>query len=134
MIPTFTADPAALQNALMIAASNGHPTAVVELISAGASVNAHDSALMTPLHWACEKNKPGVVRRLLEMGANPNDTECGVPPLHYAVQNAEESYQNALMLIRAGADVNWKQGEDGMTALHILCRSNEYYSIGDIVC
>ena len=47
-----------------------------------------DNCFMTGLHWACRRNHPGLVKLLLEKGADPNFEDIiGRTPLYYALLN-----------------------------------------------
>jgi ankyrin repeat protein len=67
----------------------------------------------TPLHHAAAKNQPGMIRLLLDLGANPNATDAtGATPLTTATQeNADSGVVS--MLIEAGA------GLDFLTAINL---------------
>lgn len=92
------------------------------LVGAGVDVNTRhtangfDVALKLPLHIAAEKNRPGAVELLLELGADPNigTAYFQETPLHFASSAAV-----AAVLIQGGADVHEKTIE-GKTPLHYL--------------
>jgi ankyrin repeat protein len=54
----------------------------VELLEAGADVNARDRGGHTSLHWACSYGRVNIARFLLEHGADPNvrETDYGRTP------------------------------------------------------
>jgi ankyrin repeat protein len=84
------------------------------LLSRGADVEAANDDGVTPLIWAAWRDRPEVVRRLLEAGADPN-RRCrkGRTALHRT--NKPETIR---LLIRAGADVNARDRE-GATVLRL---------------
>uniref|UniRef100_UPI00358DFCD0 ankyrin repeat and SOCS box protein 18-like n=1 Tax=Myxine glutinosa TaxID=7769 RepID=UPI00358DFCD0 len=60
------------------------------LLTHGATVDAVDAEMQTPLLRACVNVQGGVVRRLLDAGANPNARGyCGVAPLQKVLQMAD---------------------------------------------
>jgi ankyrin repeat protein len=74
------------------------------LLAAGANINQEGFfSLRTALHEAVEKNKPTMVKLLLENGANPNtqDNKDRTPLHAAAATNNVESYKDLLL---AGAD------------------------------
>jgi ankyrin repeat protein len=89
------------------AAAEGEHTDIVELLLARkADVNAADRNGLTPLHYATLANNQGVVKSLLNHGANANakDNKVGDTPLILA---AAEGYREvAELLLAHGADVN----------------------------
>eukprot|EP00965_Chrysotila_dentata_P230521 6197822-Pleurochrysis_carterae.AAC.1 len=83
------------RNALYIAAWERNEPAVEALIASGADVLAssnHDA--WTALHKASEMGHPGITRRLLEAGADPQadsvNTECGAPSTPLEMASSEE--------------------------------------------
>lgn len=102
--------------ALMFAAAQGNETAIHALLEHGANVNAQDVAGTSPLMLAaCQR--PGLVRFLLEKGANPNlarngklkDMRQGWTATMYAVNCKNHNAVEAL--VAAGADV-WAMSAD----------------------
>ena len=71
----------------------------------GVDLNTTDSAGSTPLMWACVRNLPPVVDFLLSKGADKDATNMsGATALEIAIRMKHATC--ALLLIRAGADVN----------------------------
>ena len=127
---------AELQEALQIAADNGHPDCVAALLDARASVNVHDLAsavvlhlpdrgVKHPLFWAVKSAQPGCLRNeacvalLLERKASVGfdaycnnfrrRTDCHASVLHTAVI-CGASLRTVQRLLEAGADVNhWSE-------------------------
>ncbi|HEX4930627.1 MAG TPA: ankyrin repeat domain-containing protein [Gaiellaceae bacterium] len=92
--------------ALHLAAFFGAEEAARILLERGAEVNlvARNAALhVTPLHSAAAGSHPGIVKLLLEHGADPNAAQDGgFTPLHSAAQNDDR--ESAEALLEAGAD------------------------------
>lgn len=75
------------------------------LITRGANIHLKDSAGRSPLHVAILNSFPvdDIPRRLLDAGANPNDTDLmGASVLKYAVR--AQSYDAVKLLLERGAD------------------------------
>jgi ankyrin repeat protein len=80
----------------MIKAS-GWPLAAEHLVP-GANFNARLEGGLVPLHWAVAGGKPGVVKHMLEHGANVLDAAAdGQTPLAMAV--ASGSFQVVMLVI-----------------------------------
>ncbi|SFP25279.1 Ankyrin repeat-containing protein [Amycolatopsis arida] len=103
-------DPAEVRDeALTWAARNDRPDAVDLLVRRGARVEA-DVYRGTALVWAAACGRVGAVRRLLELGADPNRRGTfggpthglGVTALHLAAQN--DALPVIRLLLAAGAD------------------------------
>lgn len=70
------------------------------------------------------------VTRLLEAGADPNETSTGKTALMEAVDEPSEWFTDVhraivVRLLEAGADVNAVDPGDGSTALHYAVRADE---------
>lgn len=138
------------QTALHMASERGHVGVVEMLLRAGARTELRDSSDSTALALAAEKGKDGVVEALIRAGAdlNAKDGESRTA-LMLAVNGGMQGSLGALLraaaadargrpsaaeregkqavveaLIRAGADVNARGGEN-MTALMWACRSRQ---------
>ena len=87
------------------AAQDGDLARVDDLIERKYPLNRFDDLGKTPLHYAVQDNRLGVVKRLIEAGANVNahdERVIGNTPLSdYA---RECTYEMAKVLIDAGAD------------------------------
>jgi ankyrin repeat protein len=80
----------------MIKAS-GWPLAA-EHLAPGADFNARLEGGQVPLHWACAEGKPGLVKHMIEHGANVLDAAAdGQTPLAMAVKSG--SFQVVMMVI-----------------------------------
>lgn len=80
----------------MIKAS-GWPLAP-ELLAPGADFNARLDGGLVPLHWACQGGKAGVVKHMIQHGADVLDAAAnGQTPLAMAVQSG--SFQTVMLLI-----------------------------------
>lgn len=80
----------------MIKAS-GWPLAP-ERLAPGADFNARLDGGLVPLHWACRAGKPGVLKHMIEHGANVLDAaDDGQTPLAMALQSG--SFQAVMLLI-----------------------------------
>jgi ankyrin repeat protein len=92
--------------ALHYAAFFGQEEAARILVERGAEtglVARHASIHVTPLHSAASGGHPGIVKLLLEHGADPNAAQDGgFTPLHSAAQNDDRESVEALL--EAGAD------------------------------
>ncbi|KAE8329387.1 ankyrin repeat-containing domain protein [Aspergillus sergii] len=101
----------------------GEESTSIELIHAGANINATDKDGSTPLHLACRSGKYATVTLLLEKGAPCSTTNnAGLSPLYYALSYANgtnERFKMISALLAAGANP-LITGPNGQTALHIL--------------
>ncbi len=88
---------------------------VRELLAQGASPNARDEDMRTPLHQAVLGNSVGLLGLLIEAGADLDAKDAqGFTPLHFAAQ--EYLPEVARILVGKGADVN-ACDEDGNSPL-----------------
>ncbi len=82
----------------MIKAS-GWPLAP-ELLAPGADFSTPAEGGLVPWHWACSEGKAGLVRYMLDNGADPQDrTPAGQAMLHMAAR--AQSFQVVMLLIDA---------------------------------
>jgi len=89
---------------------------VIELLAAGADVNAQDIFGYTPLHLASRNGALSIVKVLLQNNAHINAaSERGDTPLHWAIFFEHTAIVE--ILIKAGADLDAKD-EDDATPLH----------------
>jgi len=107
-------------NALMVAALKGQLDIVQRLRAGGASL---DRPGWTPLIYAATGGHEGVVRYLLDQGANINaGSPNGTTALMMAVR--EHRLEVAELLLSRGADVT-RRNDAGMTALTYAEQGNE---------
>jgi ankyrin repeat protein len=102
--------------ALHLASFFGHEDVAAELLARGADVSAvaRNPLRVQPLHSAAAGNHTGVVRVLLEHGADANARqEGGFTPIHAAAQNGNDELAGSLL--DAGADMSITT-DDGRTA------------------
>ena len=103
--------------ALHLAAFFGSEEVAAELVRGGADIHAvsrNPNLRVQPIHSAAAANHSGIVRMLLDGGADPNAVqEGGFRPIHAAAQNGnDELYE---LLIARGADPE-AATDDGRTA------------------
>jgi ankyrin repeat protein len=101
---------------LMIAARTGSVEAMKALVARGADVNARGTERrQTALMWAAAERQSGVVRLLLEIGADANArSSTGHTALLFAARNGDRSTTE--LLLAAGADID-EAADDGVTPL-----------------
>ena len=104
--------------ALHLAAFFGQEDAAKILVERGAEVSlvARNANIhVTPLHSAAAGSHPGIVKLLLEHGADPNASQDGgFTPLHSAAANDDRESVEALL--EAGADPGVANDEGKMPA------------------
>ena len=109
----------------------GDRDAALEMIAAGADVNAAQGDGTTPLHWAIYKIDADLTRALLERGAQPDViNNYGSSPLAEAVKVADARLVE--MLLDAGADVE-VPNQEGQTALMLAARAGSLDVAGLLV-
>lgn len=117
---------------LHLAAFFNSPEIAVDLLVAGAAVNARSTNAMrnTPLHAAVAGNSIGVTRTLLEQGADVNATqEGGWTPIHAAAQSGNAEMLQ--LLIDAGANLRARAANNQTPADLALTRGHQ--SVVDIL-
>jgi ankyrin repeat protein len=84
----------------------------------------------TPLHWAAHRNATGLCQRLIELGADVNDSasEWWLTPLAWGADAG--SAEAVELLLQLGADVN-QDAVVGTTALHAVAMGGSSQSKGD---
>ncbi|CAM9089713.1 unnamed protein product [Chrysoparadoxa australica] len=101
---------------LSVAVAGGHEACSLALLNAGACVHSADYDGRTAIYWAARSEMTQVMKRLLELSANPNVfTHHGWSPLLVGVEHRKEA--QVLLLLEAGADVN-VQNANGSSPLH----------------
>lgn len=69
-----------------------------ELVASDANFNARLDGGLVPLHWACAKGKAGLVKYMMQHGANVQDSdEDGQTPLIMALNSG--SFQVVMLVI-----------------------------------
>ena len=83
----------------------------------GIDINSKVYRGRTLLHYAVKDNSKGIIRILIQLGANPNicDDDFNTP-LHYAVE--KNHFISTKELIKLNADINMP-GEFEQTPLHV---------------
>ncbi len=121
------------QTALINAVMNEDLEMVKMLLDAGADINQRGGGKSklnghTPLMLSAGLNIFEGVQLLLEKGADVTLTnEDGWTALHHAAHNPmEDAPEVAMMLIKAGADVNALSVETGVTPLHLSVLRENY--------
>ncbi len=116
-----TAAAAAADGSLAGLIQAGDRAAALEMINAGADVNAAQGDGTTPLHWAIYKIDVDLSRALLERGAQPDViNNYGSSPLAEAVKIADAGLVE--LLLDAGSDVE-VPNQEGQTALMLAARA-----------
>lgn len=87
---------------LTTAAFRGEVDRVRHMLDRGAVSTAHDTQLLTAMHWAASMGHCEVVELLIERGADPNArARDGNSPLHMAAREGDADL--ATLLLEAGA-------------------------------
>jgi ankyrin repeat protein len=116
-----TAGPALAESSLADAIENGRRDAALELLAAGADVNASQGDGTTPLHWAAYQLDVELVERLIDRGARANtQNRFGASPLGEAAKAANAEL--VALLLEAGAEVD-AANADGETALMLAAKT-----------
>ena len=107
------------QTPLFHAGLYDYPEVVQLLLDSGAdldrAVHRHPGA--TRLHWASKVGLLGMVRSLLDAGADVNSQDdTGETPLHWAARNGNDCSAVAELLLASGAEVD-KESNIGFTPL-----------------
>lgn len=116
---------------LILAASNGHEQIVTLLLDAGAVVNSADKAHGTALMYASSKGYLGIVKNMLQHGAAVNQHSPGDDLDSTALSLAAGSGQDAVLelLLKAGADMDWRTQRDGFSALMVAAELGHARSV-----
>jgi len=103
---------------LHLAAADGRTHDVEVLLARGLDPNAHEGQGATPLHLACSRgSNDATVEALLARGADVRAIDAfGATPLHWAA--IHQRVGAARLLLRSGADVNARAGQQAFTPLH----------------
>jgi ankyrin repeat protein len=116
-----------IDEALYLAAWNGHADVAELLLAAGADVGVKDSDGRTPLHLAARYGHADVAEPLLAAGADAEAKDSyNRTPLHRAAWYGHTDVVE--QLLAAGADVEVKDS-GGQTPLHLAARGGH----GDVV-
>ncbi|KAJ5176966.1 ankyrin repeat protein [Penicillium canariense] len=98
------------------AVRNGDQLMAKAMIHAGSDISAQDHSGRTALHLAVHGDAIGIVQLLLDHGANPSAADYnGRTPLH---EGYGQSITILQMLIKAGADIDPRQMQRGLTPLY----------------
>jgi ankyrin repeat protein len=96
-------------------------------MGANAQLAARNALGVSPLHSACASRSAGVVKLLLDHGADPNGLEGnGMTPLHTAAGGGNREIVSLLLI--AGADKT-RRANDGTTAADVA-RAHGHPEIG----
>ncbi len=123
--------------ALSIAVTMNNDNIVDFLITKGVDVNAKYGRDKTALHDACERCIVKIVKALIDAGAEVNRKDGDdKSPLFLLIENCERE-ENSIEIIQYlsahGADLNTKNGPDGLTALHMACLNQADYEVETLV-
>ena len=105
------------------AAKSGDVAKVINLIDAGAMIDAIDLLDKTALIWASENDHTDVVQALVDRGASVDNADfTGRTALYFA---ATEGFEGIVqILIEAGADVNLEDSEGTRPLDHPINRGH----------
>jgi uncharacterized protein len=111
------------ETSLMTAVDNGHADVATLLLDRGADVNARErKGGQTALMWAAANRSTFMVKLLIDHGADSRARSTrGFTPLLFAAQQGD--VESGRLLLRAGADVNDRGGNDRKTALIVAAAS-----------
>ena len=124
-------NPRVEESDLFDAARRGDLNAVRRQIMLGADLNSRDEYGQTPLIYAVDHGRDGVVNVLLVSGADPNArTRTGWTPLMYAARDGRPA-RVAELLLAAGADPSLRN-DAGQTALEIA-RASDNRAVMDVL-
>ena len=103
---------------LHVAAAWGKRESLLELLDAGADLNARDPRGWTSLFWCAFAGKTKIMKTLIKRGADVNlRDDYGRTPLHIA---AEGGYLSTVAaLVGSGARLSAKESEKGRSPLHL---------------
>jgi ankyrin repeat protein len=104
------------------AAKTGSRADVEAALAQGYDVNETSPDGATALHWAVNRDDPGLAEALIAAGANPDAANrAGATPLRLAAINGSAPLIE--LLLNAGVDVNGPLTEHGDTALMMAART-----------
>eukprot|EP01086_Lenisia_limosa_P002883 TRINITY_DN16971_c0_g1_i1.p1 TRINITY_DN16971_c0_g1~~TRINITY_DN16971_c0_g1_i1.p1 ORF type:complete len:251 (+),score=47.55 TRINITY_DN16971_c0_g1_i1:2-754(+) len=117
--------------ALHLAVANGHLDCVLELVQAGAKIDAPDANGTTPLHAAVGYNYPEIVDFLLANGHESmvKDKEGGTPLMFAALNNRITIAKRLVSSTKKTKELVNAQNSDGYTALHMAVLDSENHEM-----
>jgi len=97
---------------LLDAARYGDTEAAEDLTYVGKDVNARDSEMRTPIHWACAGGHAEIAQILIDNGCDLTAVDSkGNTPLHYATGYSQPELARILLDAGAPTDVQNKNGK-----------------------